>query len=50
MYLDLTNLATESAIESGAVDVEQYVYDLQVPRYELEKVYKKYGLIYEGEN
>ena len=50
MYLDLTNLATESAIASGTVDVEQYVYDLQVPRYELEKVYEKYGLVYEGEN
>lgn len=49
MHLKISTMAIESfnaSIGGDSVDFEQYVYELQVPRHELEKVYKKYGLEY----
>ncbi|AUD13653.1 hypothetical protein CW734_08315 [Planococcus sp. MB-3u-03] len=50
MHLQLSTLGIANFNESmggETVDVEQFVYDLQVPRYELAKIYDKYGLEYE---
>lgn len=50
MHLHLSTLGIENFNESMGgekVDVEEYVYDLQVPRYELAKIYAEYGLEYE---
>lgn len=49
MHLKVSTMAIESfnsSMGGDSVDIEQYVYELQVPRHELEKVYKKYGLEY----
>ncbi|MES9681714.1 hypothetical protein ABWK22_02115 [Gottfriedia acidiceleris] len=52
IHIMLTKLQTlyiadyNASMGGDPVDVEQFVHDLQVPRYELEKVYKKYDLEY----
>ncbi|WP_404459306.1 hypothetical protein [Sutcliffiella horikoshii] len=47
MYLKLTTMAIENinaSMGGSSVDVERYLYELQVPQYELEKIYEEYGL------
>lgn len=47
MYLKLTTMAIENinaSMGGSSVDVERYLYELQVPQYELEKIYGEYGL------
>lgn len=49
MHLSLFTMAIENfnaSLGAGAVDIEEHLYKLQVPRYELEKIYKNYGLEY----